>query len=165
MSILQQSYSKFTSVLLFGDTSFDSNKSIFILDATIDYNRKIDEPLFHIPQFLTSYGKHYIVISMLYSIKVQNFHLTLRERERDRERGRERERETQKTKKRKKKCNAVSSFLISETLSSEECNQVNHCRLEKITFLMKYMYVKWSFRETQHVRGNIYIYIYIIVRF
>ena len=37
MSILQQSDSKFTSVLLFGDTSFDNNKNTFILDATIDY--------------------------------------------------------------------------------------------------------------------------------
>ena len=37
MSILQQSDSKFSSVLLFGDTSFDNNKNTFILDATIDY--------------------------------------------------------------------------------------------------------------------------------
>ena len=37
MYILQQSDSKFTSVLLFGDTSFDNNKSTFTLDATIDY--------------------------------------------------------------------------------------------------------------------------------
>ena len=36
MSILQQSDSKFTSVLLFGDTSFDNNKNTFILDATKD---------------------------------------------------------------------------------------------------------------------------------
>ena len=34
MSILQQSDSKFTSVLLFGDASFDNNKNTFILDAT-----------------------------------------------------------------------------------------------------------------------------------
>ena len=33
MSILQQSDSKFTSVLLFGDTSFDNNKNTFILDS------------------------------------------------------------------------------------------------------------------------------------
>ena len=37
MSILQQSDSNFTRVLLFGDTSFDNNKNTFILDATIDY--------------------------------------------------------------------------------------------------------------------------------
>ena len=37
MSILQQSDSNFTRVLLFGDTSFDKNKNTFILDATIDY--------------------------------------------------------------------------------------------------------------------------------
>ena len=37
MSILQQSDPKFTSVLLFGDTSVDNNKNAFILDATIDY--------------------------------------------------------------------------------------------------------------------------------
>ena len=50
MSILQQSDSKFTSVLLFGDTSFDNNKNPFILDATIDYinlTGKFDEPLFN----------------------------------------------------------------------------------------------------------------------
>ena len=49
MSTLQQSDSKFTRVLLFGDTSFDNNKSTFILDATIDYTistRRFDEPLF-----------------------------------------------------------------------------------------------------------------------
>ena len=37
MSVLQQSDSKFTSVLLFRDTWFDNNKNTFILDATIDY--------------------------------------------------------------------------------------------------------------------------------
>ena len=37
MSILQQSDSKFTRVVLFGDTFFDNNKNTFILDATIDY--------------------------------------------------------------------------------------------------------------------------------
>ena len=50
MSILQQSNSKFTSVLLFGDTSFDNNKNTFILDATIDYilsAGRFDEPLFN----------------------------------------------------------------------------------------------------------------------
>ena len=33
-SILQQSDSKFTSILLFEDTSFDNNKNTFVLDAT-----------------------------------------------------------------------------------------------------------------------------------
>ena len=50
MSILQQSESKFTSVLLFDDTSFDNNKNTFILDATICYiisTRRFDEPLFN----------------------------------------------------------------------------------------------------------------------
>ena len=37
MSILQQSDWKFTSVLLFGDNSFDNDKNTFILDATVDY--------------------------------------------------------------------------------------------------------------------------------
>ena len=49
-SILQQSDSKFTSVLLFGETSFDNTKSTFILDATIDYiisTGRFDEPLFN----------------------------------------------------------------------------------------------------------------------
>ena len=49
MSILQLSDSKFTSVLLFGDTSFDNNKNTFILDATIDYiisTGRFDVPLF-----------------------------------------------------------------------------------------------------------------------
>ena len=49
LSILQQSDSKFTRVLLFGDISFDNNKNTFILDATIDYiisTEKFDEPLF-----------------------------------------------------------------------------------------------------------------------
>ena len=50
MSILQQSDSKFASVLLFSDISFDNNKNIFILDATIDdviLTRIFDEPLFN----------------------------------------------------------------------------------------------------------------------
>ena len=50
MSILQQSDSKFTSVLLFGDTPFDNKKKTFILDATIDYiilTGRFDEPLFN----------------------------------------------------------------------------------------------------------------------
>ena len=50
MSILQQSDSKFTSVLLFGDTSFGNNKNTFILEATIDYiisTGRFDEPLFN----------------------------------------------------------------------------------------------------------------------
>ena len=49
MSIPQQSDSKFTSVLLFGDTSFDNNKNASILDATIDYiilSRRFNESLF-----------------------------------------------------------------------------------------------------------------------
>ena len=50
MSILQQSDSKFISVLLFGGASFDNNKNIFILDDTIDYiisTGRFDEPLFN----------------------------------------------------------------------------------------------------------------------
>ena len=50
MSVLQQSDSKFASVLLFGDTSFDNIKNTFILDATIDYiisTGRFDEPLFN----------------------------------------------------------------------------------------------------------------------
>ena len=50
MPILQQIDSKFTSVLLFGDTSFDNGKNTFILDTTIDYiisTRRFDEPLFN----------------------------------------------------------------------------------------------------------------------
>ena len=49
MSILQLSYSKFTSVLIFDHTSFDNNKNTFILDATIDYiisTGRFDVPLF-----------------------------------------------------------------------------------------------------------------------
>ena len=49
MSILQLSDSKFTSFLLFGDTSFDNNKNTFIVDATIDYiifTERFDVPLF-----------------------------------------------------------------------------------------------------------------------
>ena len=50
MSILPESDSKFTSVLVFGDTSFDNNKNIFILETTIDYiisTGRFDEPLFN----------------------------------------------------------------------------------------------------------------------
>ena len=50
MPILQQSDSKFTSVLLFGDISFYNYKNTFILDATIDYiisTKRFDEPLFN----------------------------------------------------------------------------------------------------------------------
>ena len=50
MSILQQSDSKFTNVLLFGDTSFDNNKNTFIPHDTIDYiilTGRFDEPLFN----------------------------------------------------------------------------------------------------------------------
>ena len=50
MSILQQSDSKFTSVLLFGDISFENNKNAFILDATIGYiisTGRFYEPLFN----------------------------------------------------------------------------------------------------------------------
>ena len=49
MPILQLSDSKFTSVLLFGDSSFNNNKNTFILDATIDYiisTRRFEVPLF-----------------------------------------------------------------------------------------------------------------------
>ena len=49
MSILQQDDSKFTSILLFGNTSFDNNKNTFILDATMDYitsTGRFDIPLF-----------------------------------------------------------------------------------------------------------------------
>ena len=55
MSILQQSDSKFTRVLLFGDTSFDNNKNTFILNATIDYiisTGRFDEPLLLLLSFL-----------------------------------------------------------------------------------------------------------------
>ena len=48
MSILQLTDSKFSTVLLFGDTSFDNNKNTFILDATIDYiisTGRFDVPL------------------------------------------------------------------------------------------------------------------------
>ena len=40
---------KFTSVLLFGNASFDNNKNTFILNTTIDYiitTRRFDVPLF-----------------------------------------------------------------------------------------------------------------------
>ena len=50
MYILQQNDSKFTIVLLFGDTFFDINKNTFILDVTIDYiisAGRFDEPLFN----------------------------------------------------------------------------------------------------------------------
>ena len=50
MSMLQQSVSKFTSILLFNDTSFDNNKNTFILNANIDYinsTGRFDEPLFN----------------------------------------------------------------------------------------------------------------------
>ena len=49
MSILQLSDSKLTSVLLFGDTTFDKNKDTFILDTTRDYiisTGRFDVPLF-----------------------------------------------------------------------------------------------------------------------
>ena len=45
MSILQLSYSKFTSVLRFGNTSFDNNKNTFILDATILYSTVLKQLL------------------------------------------------------------------------------------------------------------------------
>ena len=47
---LQQSDSKFTGVLLSGDTSFDKNKNTFIIDATIDYiisTGRFEVPLFN----------------------------------------------------------------------------------------------------------------------
>ena len=49
MSLLQQNDSKLTSVLLFGDTSFDNNKNTFGLDATIIYiilTGRFDVPLY-----------------------------------------------------------------------------------------------------------------------
>ena len=52
MSILQLSGSKFTRILLFGDTFFDNNKNTFILDATIDYiisTGRFEVPLFNSP--------------------------------------------------------------------------------------------------------------------
>ena len=50
MSILQRNGSKFTSVLLFGETPFNNNKNTFVLDVTIDCiisTGRIDEPLFN----------------------------------------------------------------------------------------------------------------------
>ena len=50
MSILEQSDTKFTSSLLFGDTSFDNNKNTFILDDTINYiisTGRFDETIFN----------------------------------------------------------------------------------------------------------------------
>ena len=50
MSKLKQSDSKFTSILLFGKTSFDNNKNTFVFDTTIDYiisTRRFDESLFN----------------------------------------------------------------------------------------------------------------------
>ena len=52
MSILQPSNSKFTSILLFGDNSFDNNKNTFILDATIDHI--ISTGRFGVPLFSSS---------------------------------------------------------------------------------------------------------------
>ena len=49
MSILESSDSKFTSILLFSDNSFDNNKNTFIFDATTDYiisTGRFDVPLF-----------------------------------------------------------------------------------------------------------------------
>ena len=81
LSILQQSDSKFTSVLLFGDTSFDNNKNTFILDGPrchyglYHFDRKI---WWHfIQQFLTSFCKQSVVNEILYSLQQQNFHLGL----------------------------------------------------------------------------------------
>ena len=37
MSVLKQNDSKFTSILLFSDISFDNNKITFILYVTMDY--------------------------------------------------------------------------------------------------------------------------------
>ena len=50
MPILHQADSNVTSVFLFSDTSFDNNKTTFILDVTIDYiisTGRFDEPLFN----------------------------------------------------------------------------------------------------------------------
>ena len=47
ISILQQSDSKFTCVLLFGNTSLDNDKNTFSLDVTTDYiisTRRFNEP-------------------------------------------------------------------------------------------------------------------------
>ena len=52
MSTLQQSDSKFTGVLLSGDTSFDKNKNTFIIDATTDYI--ISTGRFEVPSFNSS---------------------------------------------------------------------------------------------------------------
>ena len=53
MSILQLSDSKFTSVLLFGDTSFDNNKNTFILDVIIGHT--ISTGSFDVPLFNSSW--------------------------------------------------------------------------------------------------------------
>lgn len=48
MSVLQCSDSKFDSVLLFGDTSFDNNKDAFSFDNAIGHNSsgRFNKPLF-----------------------------------------------------------------------------------------------------------------------
>ena len=52
MSILQLSDSRLTSVLLFGDTSFNNNENTFILDAAIEYI--ISTGRFHVLLFSSS---------------------------------------------------------------------------------------------------------------
>ena len=72
MSILQQSGSKFTSVLLFGDFSFDNNKNTYPIDYTWCHYRlhHFDQKIWctFIQQFLTSFCKLSIVNEILYSI-------------------------------------------------------------------------------------------------
>ena len=64
MSILQKIDSKFTSALLFGDTSFDNKKNTFILDATTDY-------IIFISGYLYSYSLlgyfYYMYVTALFS--------------------------------------------------------------------------------------------------
>ena len=64
MSILQKIDSKFTSTLLFGDTSFDNKKNTFILDATTDY-------IIFISGYLYSYSLlgyfYYMYVTALFS--------------------------------------------------------------------------------------------------
>ena len=64
MSILQKIDSKFTSALLFGDTSFDNKKNTFILDATTDY-------IIFISGYLCSYSLlgyfYYMYVTALFS--------------------------------------------------------------------------------------------------
>ena len=69
MSILQQSDSKFTSVLLFGNASFNSNKNIFNLPCHYRLHY-FDRSIWwtFVQKFLTPFCKHSIVNKILYSI-------------------------------------------------------------------------------------------------